>query len=151
MKRWDLLSLPPSTEKQRPREPGPDAPRVPRRDGQIPRVLFSSPECRAVAVELDRDETMGDHHVRERAVVQVVSGRISIEASGERVECRAGTLVTFSPGERHGVHALEHSLLLLILAPWPAAEHYTDADAPHARHPAPNASVEPVSSTDAGR
>ena len=47
MKRWDLTSLPPSSEKQTPRAPGPDAPRVPRRDGQIPRVLFTSPEALA--------------------------------------------------------------------------------------------------------
>lgn len=123
MKRWDLLSLPSSTEKEHPREPGPDAPRVPRRDGQIPRVLFSAPECRAVVVELDRGESMGEHHVRERAVVHVVSGRIAIEASDEQFECGPGTLVTFSPEERHSVHAFEHSVFLLILAPWPATEH----------------------------
>jgi hypothetical protein len=54
---------------------------VPSSERQIPRVLFTSPECHAVVIELDCGETMGDHHVRERAVVQVVSGRVSIEAS----------------------------------------------------------------------
>jgi quercetin dioxygenase-like cupin family protein len=61
---------------------------------------------------------MGDHHVRERAVVQVVSGRVSIESSGEAVECNAGAL-TFAPSERHRVGALTDARLLLILAPWP--------------------------------
>ena len=144
MDRWDLKSLPSSTEKRTPREPGPDAPRVPKRDGQIPRVLFSSPECRAVLVELEGGEEMGDHRVRERAVVQVVDGHVSIEGSGVTVECGSGTLVTFTPGERHSVRALEHSLLLLILAPWPAAEHYTAAEAPRAQHLPANASVEPT-------
>lgn len=74
---------------------------------------------------------MGDHHVRERAVVQVVGGRVTIEASGETAECEAGTLVVFDRGERHSVHALEDSMLLLILAPWPADE----------QHLPPNASV----------
>ncbi|HEX5468216.1 MAG TPA: cupin domain-containing protein [Gaiellaceae bacterium] len=146
MKRWDLLSLPPSTEKERPREPGADAPRVPRRERQIPRVLFSAPECRAVAIELESGETMGNHHVRERAVVQVIGGRVAIEVSGETTECAAGTLVTFAPGEEHSVHALEDATLLLILAPWPAAKHYTDSDSGRAQELPPNASVAPISS-----
>jgi quercetin dioxygenase-like cupin family protein len=109
-------------------------------------VLFTSPECRAVIVELESGEAMGDHRVRERAVIQVVSGRVEIESSGERVECDAGTLVTFEPAERHSVRALTESRLLLILAPWPAAEHYGDADdeAEHAQHLPPNAVVEPL-------
>lgn len=123
---------------------------MPRRNGQIPRVLFSSPECRAVVVELEPGEAMGDHRVHERAVVHVVAGRVSIEVSGETAECGAGTVVTFAPGERHGVRALEHSLLLLILAPWPAAEHYTAAEAAYAQQLPVNASVEPASKTNAG-
>lgn len=145
MKRWNLTSLPPSTQKEQPREPGADAPRVPRRDEQIPRVLFSSPECRAVVVELEAGQSMGEHHVRERAVVQVVGGRVSIDAGGESVECEAGTLVTFDPHERHSVHALEDATLLLVLAPWPASEHYTDAESAHARELPRNAQVEGAS------
>lgn len=145
MKRWDLTALPPSTEKRTPRAPRPDAPRVPRRNGSIPRVLFSSPECRAVVVELEHGETMGDHRVRERAVVHVVGGRARIDASGESAECPAGTVVTFAPGERHSVHALEPVTLLLVLSPWPAAEHYTDAEDGDAQHVPPNASVAPMS------
>ena len=83
MKRWDLRSLAPSTKKQRARAPGADAPRVARSGLQMPRVLFTSPECRAVVIDLRAGEELGDHRVRERAVVEVVSGRVSIEASGE--------------------------------------------------------------------
>jgi len=144
VKRWDLTSLPPSTEKRTPREARPDAPRVPRHDRQIPRVLFSAPECRAVVLELEGGEEMGDHHVRERAVVTVVQGLVAIDVSGETAECGAGNMVTFDPGERHAVRAIEHSLLLLILAPWPAAEHYTDAEsAADAGQLPANASIAP--------
>jgi quercetin dioxygenase-like cupin family protein len=144
VERWDLEALPPSTEKEHPREPGPDAPRVPRRDGQIPRVLFSTPECRAVVVELEDGEAMGEHTVRERAVVQVVRGRVEVDASGGTAECGVGTLVTFAPGERHGVRALEPSRLLLLLAPWPAPDHYgEDDEAAHAQSLPPNASIPP--------
>jgi quercetin dioxygenase-like cupin family protein len=147
VKRWDLTSLPPSTEKRSPREPGPDAPRVPRREGQIPRVLFTSPECRAVIVELESGEAMGDHRVRERAVVQVVSGRIAVEAAGETAECGAGTLLTFEPGEQHRIRALGDSRLLLLLAPWPAPDHYAADDKTASTRVPPNAAVEPTSAT----
>jgi hypothetical protein len=39
------------------------------------------------------------------------------------VECEAGTLVTFDPGERHALRGLDGARLLLTLAPWPAAGH----------------------------
>jgi len=150
VKLWDLTSLPSSTEKRTPREPGPDAPRVPRRSGQIPRVLFSAPECRAVVLEFEAGEAMGDHHVRERAVLHVHHGRVSVEVAGEEVECGPGAVVTFDPGERHSVRALEQSMLLLMLAPWPGAEHYVEGNAGGSRHVPPNASVEPQSSPQAG-
>jgi quercetin dioxygenase-like cupin family protein len=149
VKRWDLTSLPPSTEKETPRAARPDAPRVARQGRQIPRVLFSAPECRAVALELGDGEELGDHHVRERAVVSVVSGRVVIDASGEAVECGPGTVLTFEPGERHSVRAIEHSLLLLILAPWPAAEHYTDAESGEVGHLPANATIAPNPSSGA--
>ena len=44
--------------------------------------------------------------------MQVISGRVSIAASGETVECDIGTLVTFDPGERHAVRGLEDARLL---------------------------------------
>lgn len=93
------------------------------------RVLFSSGECRAVVVDLKAGEEMGDHQVRERAVVQVVSGRVSFEAAGEdETACDPGTMVTFAPGERHAVRALADARILLLLAPWPAEGHYPEGD-----------------------
>ena len=126
MKRWDLTSLMPSTEKRTPRQPGADAPRVPSAGRPLPRVLFSAPECRIIAVDLRADEEMGDHRVRERALVTVVAGRVSIESSGNTADCPAGTLVVFEPGERHQVSALTDARLLLVLAPWPAPHHFPE-------------------------
>jgi len=143
MKRWYLPSVPESSEKRTEREPGADAPRVPSAGSQKPRVLFSTPECRAVVIDLRSGEEMGDHQVHERAVIEVVAGRVSIEAGGESAECSAGTLLTFDPGERHAVRCLDDARLLLVLAPWPAAGQDGDWDAQHV--PA-NATVEPISS-----
>jgi len=122
------------------------AARVPSVGEQKPRVLFSSPECRVVVLELRNGEEMGEHRVRERAVVEVLSGRIAIDASGETVECEAGTLVTFEPGELHAVRGLEDARLLLVLAPWPAAGHNAATEATHDQHLPANATVAPLES-----
>jgi quercetin dioxygenase-like cupin family protein len=146
MRRWYLPSVAPSSEKLVEREPGADAPRVPSIGHQKPRVLFSSPECRVVVLDLRRGEEMGDHHVRERAVLEVISGRVSIEAAGTSVVCEPGTLVTFDPGERHALRGLEDARLLLTLAPWPAAGHNAPSESPHDQHLPANATVEPIDS-----
>jgi quercetin dioxygenase-like cupin family protein len=114
----------------------------------MPRVLFSSPECRAVVIDLQSGEELGDHHVHERAVVEVVAGRVSIKCSEETVECETGTLVTFDPGEHHTVHALADARLLLLLAPWPAAEHITEREEESDQHLPANALTEPIPSFD---
>jgi quercetin dioxygenase-like cupin family protein len=100
-----------------------------------PKVLFSAPgECRAIVLDLRAGDEMGEHSVRERAVIHVVSGRARIGPPGGVVEAEAGTLVTFAPSERHTVTAVEDTRLLLLLAPWPAAGHFQegeDADPAH--------------------
>jgi quercetin dioxygenase-like cupin family protein len=144
MKRWHLPTLEPSSDKRTAREAGPDAPRVPSVGTQKPRVLFSSPECRLVALDLRRGERLPDHHVRERAVVQVISGLVEIDASGETVECEPGTLVTFDPGEHHAVRGIDDARLLLMLAPWPAAGHNAPTEEPHDQRLPANATAEPL-------
>ena len=113
---------------------------------QNPRVLFSSPECRLVVLDLRSGEEMGDHHVRERAVVEVISGRVTIEAAGETVECEAGTLVVFDPGERHALRGVDDARLLLTLAPWPASGHNAASETPHDQRLPANATVGPIDS-----
>jgi quercetin dioxygenase-like cupin family protein len=110
----------------------------------MPRVLFSAPECRAIVIDLQSGEAMGEHHVRERAAVQVVTGCASVDVSGEGVECKAGTLLVFEPHERHAVQALQDTRLLVILTPWPAPEHYTESEHSHAGRLPPNAVAPPV-------
>jgi quercetin dioxygenase-like cupin family protein len=146
MKRWHLPTLEPSSDKTTAREPGAAAPRVPSAGTQKPRVLFSSPECRLIALDLGAGEELPAHHVRERAIVQVISGRVAIDASGESVECETGTLVTFDPGEGHALHGLDDARLLLTLAPWPAAGHTVPTKEPEDQHLPLNATVEPLGS-----
>jgi quercetin dioxygenase-like cupin family protein len=132
MRRWHLPTLAPSSDKQHEREPGSGAPRVATVGRPKPRVLFSEPECRAVVVDLRAGEEMGDHAVHERAVIEVVSGRIAFTSALETVDCEFGTLITLEPGEHHSVRALADSQLLLLLAPWPAKTKNAAGDSdPH--------------------
>jgi quercetin dioxygenase-like cupin family protein len=144
MKRWHLPTLQASSNKRTAREPGADAPRVPSVGPQKPRVLFTSPECRLVALDLDAGDELPDHHVRERAVLQVISGRVAIDASGETVECDAGTVVTFDPAERHALRGLDDARLLLVLAPWPAEGHNAATEREHDQYLPANATAEPL-------
>jgi quercetin dioxygenase-like cupin family protein len=143
MQQWHLPTLGTSSDKRRAREAGPDAPRTPTTGTPKPRVLFTSPECRMVALDLKAGDELGDHVVRERAVVQVLSGRVEVRAGGENVECDAETLITFDPGEHHAVRGLEDTRLLLVLAPWPAAGHNAASEEAHDQHLPTNATIHP--------
>ena len=97
-----------------------------------PRVLFSCPEARAVVIDLRDGEQLGEHSVHERAVLQVVNGRLDV------------TLLTFAPGERHAVTARGDARVLLMLSPWPGAGHFPDgAQVDAGRMPA-NATARPL-------
>jgi quercetin dioxygenase-like cupin family protein len=98
-----------------------------------PRVLLSTPEARGVVIDLAQDEEMGDHQVRERALVQVLRGSVTCTSGADTATCMEGALIVFEPGEPHALRALQPTRLLLILAPWPAQGHYDDlgGDDPH--------------------
>ncbi|HKI92479.1 MAG TPA: AraC family ligand binding domain-containing protein [Gaiellaceae bacterium] len=84
-------------------------------------------------IDLAQDEEMGDHQVRERAMVQVLQGSVTCTSGADTATCAEGTLIVFEPGEPHTLRALQPTRLLLVLAPWPAEGHYDDAegDDPH--------------------
>ncbi len=92
-----------------------------------PRVLFSTSEARGVVIDLAQSEEMGDHQVRERAMVQVLQGSVTCTSGSDIATCAEGTLIVFEPGATHSVRALQPTRLLL-LAPWPAPGHYDAAE-----------------------
>ena len=67
---------------------------------------------------------MGDHGVKESALVLILDGTVQVEAGGEAVEGDPGTLFHFEPDERHSVTSDGGARLLLLLAPWPGEGHY---------------------------
>jgi quercetin dioxygenase-like cupin family protein len=109
-----------------------------------PRVLFSRPQFRAVLIDLNEGEELRDHRVHEHAVVEVVSGKLGLAVGGQRVECDAGTLVTFAPGETRSVLALEPSRILLLLTPWPGEGHFQAGEHVDPERMPANAAVPPL-------
>lgn len=106
MERWDLLTI--------------AAPQGTR----DPVVLHQDDGARAVLIVLQPGQELGDHQVKESAFVIVVDGEARIESGAEAVDAKPGTLVAFDPHERHSVASAAGARLLLILAPWPAPDHY---------------------------
>jgi quercetin dioxygenase-like cupin family protein len=125
MQRWDLMA---------PNENG--------RTG--PRALFSTPDARGVVIDLAAGEEMGDHRVRERALVQVLQGSVAVTSGADTATCAEGTLVMFEPSEAHTLRALAPARLLLVLAPWPAPGHYDEAEDEDPHELPVNATQHPV-------
>lgn len=79
---------------------------------------------RAVLIELRPGEALGDHGVKESALLLVADGAVRVEAGDESVDAEAGTLFHFDPDERRSVTSDDGARLLLLLAPWPGEGHY---------------------------
>ncbi|MFN0153935.1 MAG: hypothetical protein ACKVUT_06100 [Gaiella sp.] len=107
-------------------------------------MLFSRPSCRAILIDLNAGEELGEHRVHEHAVMTVVSGKVGFSVADHGAECGPGALVTFDAGEARTLHALEPSRVLLILAPWPGAGHYNDGEQVDLEHIPAHAAVAPL-------
>lgn len=90
-----------------------------------PVVLHSKDGAeRAVLIELRAGEALGEHSVKESALLLVLDGAARIEAGGESVDGATGSLFHFEPDERHSVRSETGARLLLLLAPWTGEGHY---------------------------
>ncbi len=89
-----------------------------------PQILSSTDDARAIALAIPAGESLQEHQVHERAWVSIMSGEAEITTTaGERVAGSAGLLVEFDPRERHAVHAVSDTRLVLLLTPWPGVGH----------------------------
>ena len=94
-----------------------------------PVVLDSEEDAaRLVLIRLEPGQELGEHEVKEHAVVVVVEGTVQVEAGGESLEASEGMLLQFEPEERHAVSSHDGARILLVLAPWPGPGHYRGGD-----------------------
>ena len=89
-----------------------------------PVVLRSDEAARVVLVSLEPGQSLGDHQVKERALVSVVEGKVRVESGGETVEGETGSFFSFEADERRSIATDSGARILLVLAPWPGEGHY---------------------------
>ena len=90
-----------------------------------PVVLHSKDGAeRAVLIELQPGDRLGEHSVKESALLLVLHGSARVETGDESVEAESGTLFHFEPNERHSVTSDGGARVLLLLAPWTGDGHY---------------------------
>jgi quercetin dioxygenase-like cupin family protein len=89
-----------------------------------PVVLRSDDSARAVFIALDPGQELGDHQVKECALVAVVDGSIRVQSGGETVEGGTGSFFSFDVDERRSIATDDGARILLVLAPWPGEGHY---------------------------
>jgi len=70
---------------------------------------------RQVLVALATDRALADHENPGEATVQVLRGQVRLKWGHESVVAELGDLVTIPP-ERHSLHALEDSVVLLTVS-----------------------------------
>ena len=89
-----------------------------------PVVLRSDDAARAVLISLEPGQALGDHQVKERALVTVLDGAVRVEAGGESVEGGLGCCFYFDADERRSISSENGARILLVFAPWPGEGHY---------------------------
>jgi quercetin dioxygenase-like cupin family protein len=94
------------------------------RGSRSPVVLRSDPGARAVLIVLDPGQALGDHQVKEGALVSIVDGAVRVESGGETIEGTAGCFFSFEPDERRSISSDTGARLLLVFSPWPGEGHY---------------------------
>ena len=89
-----------------------------------PVVLRSDEAARAVLIALEPGQRLGEHQVKERALVAVVDGAVRVESSGEIVDGGPGCFFFFDADERRSISTDTGARILMVLAPWPGEGHY---------------------------
>jgi quercetin dioxygenase-like cupin family protein len=89
-----------------------------------PVVLRSDEAARAVLIALEPGQRLGEHQVKERALVSVVDGAVRVESGGETVDGTPGCFFFFDADERRSISTDSGARILMVLAPWPGEGHY---------------------------
>jgi quercetin dioxygenase-like cupin family protein len=84
-------------------------------DGTLSRVLSNEGQVRLVLFAFDRGQELTEHSSSLPAIVQVISGTLTVEAGGERHRLTPQSWLYLEPGESHSVFADEPARMLLTL------------------------------------
>lgn len=81
----------------------------------VSNALFKTPQLELMRLVLPCGKGMPEHAVPGAVTIQCLEGAIELHAHQSTQTLRAGELVYLAGGERHSLHALEDSSVLLTL------------------------------------
>lgn len=85
-------------------------------------VIHDSPEARLVVFRIAPGLQVAPHHSRSRVMIQVLDGSGILSGGDSDMDCARGDLVTYEPGEQHGMRSIDQELLLLAtITPRPSS------------------------------
>ena len=84
-------------------------------EATVSRTVMHAEGVRLVLFSFDKDEILSEHTAAMPAVVQVLEGRLRIDADGQSVELVPGDILHFGTCLPHAVFALEPSKMLLLM------------------------------------
>ena len=92
-----------------------------------PEVLRSdNGAARAIAVNLPAGDQLQEHETREHCYLVVIAGEVEVDQDGQSVTAGPGFVAHFADHEEREIRAKSDARFLMVLAPWPAADHYTE-------------------------
>jgi len=91
-----------------------------------PKVLLSQEGgSRGIAAFIAAGDRWQDHETREAAWLVVVDGQVEVEHDARTHAAAAGHVFHFAEHERRELRAVTDARVLMVLAPYPAADHQT--------------------------
>jgi quercetin dioxygenase-like cupin family protein len=95
-----------------------------------PLVLVDDDGARALLLVLEADQELGDHQTRENCWMVVVEGTFEVGDNGARHTVGVGGFLRWPRDERRTVRTTTGGRMLMVLAPWPADDHFLDGEPP---------------------
>lgn len=80
---------------------------------------YQNPYLKVVWFGFCANQRLADHHTSSHALIQTLSGRVTVHADGQTMDLGAGAIIALDPGVVHSVTAVEDSVVQLILSPHP--------------------------------
>jgi len=92
--------------------------------GRNARTLMKYDDFRVVLTVLRSGIRIAEHQTEGRISIQLLTGRIRLNAAGRTFDLRPGSLVALDQGEPHDLEAVDDSAFLLTIA-WPGRHEAT--------------------------
>jgi quercetin dioxygenase-like cupin family protein len=79
-----------------------------------PKVVINEPGYRLVLISILAGQSIFEHAAPGKVTIYIMRGSIRLFEGEAACDVNAGEIVTFGPGAKHSVHALENSVILIL-------------------------------------